>query len=88
VEGKFDREKERETNPRSSERASVHNRRGNTLIRRPHVRIYNINSIFILKCGVGALPCRDAAAAAAERNGRGLDPGGAEAVEEVGLPGY
>lgn len=50
-------------------------------------RVVDINAIVVRKGSVCAFPGGDAAAAAAETEKRGLDPEGAEAVEEVGLAG-
>lgn len=46
-----------------------------------------VTHVFIHKRGVCALPRCDAAAAVPQRDQTRLDPGGAEAVEEVGLAG-
>jgi len=53
-----------------------------------NVGIYNVNTIFILKCRIGAFPCRDAAAARTKCDRCFFDPCCAEAVEEVGLTCY
>jgi hypothetical protein len=50
-------------------------------------RAVEVDAVLVLEGGVGALPGRDAAAAAAEGEGRFLDVERAEAVEEVGLSG-
>jgi len=47
----------------------------------------DVDAILVDESGVCAFPGRDAAAAATERDEGGVDPEGAEAVEEVGLAG-
>jgi hypothetical protein len=47
----------------------------------------HLTYIFIFKRGISSLPGCNSAAAIAQRDETGLDPGRAEAVEEVGLPG-
>lgn len=47
----------------------------------------DIDAVLVDESGVRALPGRDAAAAATQRDERVLDPKRAEAVEKVGLSG-
>lgn len=50
-------------------------------------RVVDVDAVAILKRRVCAFPRGDAAAAAAQGKQAGLDPCGAEAVQEVGLAG-
>ena len=53
-----------------------------------HVGADDVDTVFVGEGRVGAFPGRDAAAAAAQCDGRLLYPGGPEAVEEVRLAGH
>lgn len=56
-------------------------------IRGAHARVDYVHAVLVRGCGVRALPGGYAAAAAAQLERAGLNPGCAEAVEEVGLAG-
>lgn len=53
-----------------------------------HVGIHDVDAVFVDEGCVGAFPGCDAAAAGAESDTGFLNPGGAEAVEEIGLACY
>lgn len=52
------------------------------------IGVGDVDSVFVGESRVCAFPGCDAAAASAHQDLGGLDKGGTEAVEEVGLSGY
>ena len=50
--------------------------------------VVNVDAVFVLECGVGALPGSDASATAPKSHGGLRHPASSKAVKEVGLPGY
>ena len=52
------------------------------------VGVDDVDTVFIHKGSVRALPCCDTPAARAQRDGRVFYPCCAETVEEIGLPSY
>lgn len=71
--------------PGSTQRAGADNAGCDGAVCGAHVAVYDVHAVFVGECCVCAFPGGYAAAAAAEEDVGGLDPGCAEAVEEVGL---
>lgn len=73
--------------PRPPKRTGALDLRGDGGVCGAHGRVHDVDAVFVGEGCVGALPGCDAAAAGAEEESAGLEPGCAEAVEEVCLAG-